>query len=260
MKLISLFRGLVLTLLFTSSALASGGDGLTPNPAEEWDDLWGHVLIDLFIMGGIFAAAAIYMVFKFRAKSIDDVGTPVKLSTAQMWGWALIPAFIFMADDFYLAAKGWTVWNTYRRVPENALEVKVTGSMWSWEFQYDNGSTAEVLTVPVGRPIVLRMTSDDVVHSFFLPKYRVKEDLMPGRVTYLWFNPSEVGKTYVTCTEFCGAQHAEMNAEVNVVTEGEFNVWLKGIEGADAAQADTESIPSSVNVPDKAESIKKKRS
>ncbi|MDH5543337.1 MAG: cytochrome c oxidase subunit II [Nitrospinota bacterium] len=251
MSSISLVRGIGLAMLFASPASASGGGGEIPNPASDWDHLWNHVLMDLFVLGGIFAAAAIYMVFKYRAKSPEDVGTPVKLTTAQMWGWALIPAFIFMADDFYLAAKGWTVWNTYRRVPANALEVKVTGSMWSWEFEYENGATSDVLTVPVGRPVVLRMISDDVVHSFFLPKYRVKEDLMPGRVTYLWFNPTEIAKTYATCTEFCGAQHAEMNAEVNVVSENEFNAWLDNMAETGTAKAAPGILPVSANMPDR---------
>jgi cytochrome c oxidase subunit 2 len=223
-------RVLGAVLLLATPAFASSGGGEIPNPAAEWDTLWHHLLIDIFVIGAVFAIAAIIMLVKYKAKSIDEVGDGPKLSNAQMWGWALIPAFIFMADDFYLAAKGWTVWNTYRTVPENALEVKVTGMMWSWEFEYENGKTTEYLKVPVGKPVVLRMTSDDVVHSFMLPKYRVKEDLMPGRVTYLWFNPIEVGKTYVNCAEFCGTQHAEMFTDVIVVSESEFEEWIESSE------------------------------
>lgn len=235
-------------LLFAAApAFASGGGEGIADPATEWDKLWGHILTDLFIIGGIFAAAATYMLFAYRSKSPTDVGKGPKMSPGQMIGWALIPAFVFMADDFYLAAKGWDLWNVYRRVPANALEVKVTGRMWGWDFQYENGVFSESLKVPAGRPVVLRMESEDVVHSFFLPKYRVKEDLMPGRITYLWFLPKEPGKTFVTCAEFCGAKHADMNADVDILPADEFNAWLESAKApaaaAPAAEPPAEAAP-----------------
>lgn len=226
MHYVSALRILGAVALTAVPAFASGGGGEIADPAHGWDVLWEHVLLDLFVIGGLFAVVAAYWLFKYRADSAVEIGKGPVLSRAQMFGWALIPAFIFMADDFYLAANGWTLWNTYRTVPKDALEVKVTASMWSWSFEYDNGAVSDVLKVPAGRPVVLRMTSEDVVHSFFLPKHRVKEDVMPGRVTYLWFYPKEAGKTYVTCTEFCGAQHAEMNADVEAIPAEEFNAWL----------------------------------
>lgn len=212
------------------------------DPADSWDHLWKEILIDLFVMGAVFGLLGAYWLVKYKAKSPDQVGDGPTLSRAQMWSWALVPVFIFMADDFFLAAKGWTAWNTYRNVPENAMEIKVTGSMWSWQFEYENGVTTdyypeatedgrftgdgEGLVVPVGRPIVLRMTSTDVVHSFGLTKYRVKEDLMPGRITYLWFYPKEEADSWVTCTEFCGTLHAYMFAPVKAVPQEKFDQWL----------------------------------
>ncbi len=242
MRYFSVLRILGAVALTAVPALASGGGGEIADPAHGWDVLWEHVLIDLFAIGAVFAVAAAYWLIKYKADSPTAVGTGPTLSRAQMFGWALIPAFIFMADDFYLAANGWTLWNTYRTVPKDALEVKVTASMWQWNFEYDNGATSDVLKVPAGRPVVLRMTSEDVVHSFFLPKHRVKEDVMPGRVTYLWFYPKEAGKTYVTCTEFCGAQHAEMSADVEELPAAEFNSWLASA-GTPAAPAATGAQP-----------------
>jgi cytochrome c oxidase subunit 2 len=205
-------------------------------PADGWDILWHHVVIDLTVIGVVFLAAAIFMMIKYRAKSPTDVGTARKLTKIQAIGWALIPAFLFMADDFFMAAKGWSLWNTYRNVPEGAMEVKVTASMWSWQFEYDNGVTTtfdvdskegDGLMVPVGRPVVLRMTSNDVVHSFSMAKYRVKEDVMPGRITYLWFYPKEKAESSVTCQEFCGTRHAYMYAPVKAVPQDAFDAWLK---------------------------------
>ncbi|MBF0153644.1 MAG: hypothetical protein HQL64_07890 [Magnetococcales bacterium] len=206
------------------------------DPVAEWDHLWHELLIDIGIMGTIFAILAAYWIFKYRAKSPDDVGSGPTLSRAQMWAWAMVPAFIFMADDFFLAAKGWTVWNIYRKVPPNALEVKVTASMWNWEFEYADGTKStyyvdakegEGLVVPVGRPVVLRMTSSDVIHSFGLVRYRLKEDVMPGRITYIWFYPKVAEKTFVTCVEYCGTNHANMYAPVRAVPPEEFEQWLK---------------------------------
>ncbi|MEE8483993.1 MAG: cytochrome c oxidase subunit II [Nitrospinota bacterium] len=234
-----LLNALGIVALFATPAFAySGGDGGgIIDPKYAWDDLWNHLLIDILVIGAIFSIAAIYLLFRFKATSPDQVGSGRKLSTAEMWGWALIPAFIFLADDLYLAAKGWTVWNIYRSVPENAMEVKVTGMQWSWDFEYENGVTSEVLKVPVGRPVVLRMSSDDVVHSFGLAHYRVKEDMLPGRVTYLWFYPDKPLKTVVTCTEYCGTAHAEMFTDVIAMPESEFNAWLDSeVKSADARQ------------------------
>ena len=131
-----------------------------------------------------------------------------------------------MADDFYLAANGWTVWNEYRRVPENAMEIKVTGYQWYFEYEYPDGTTTEELVLPHNQPVVFRMTSEDVIHNFGLPAYRVKEDMMPGRMTYIWINPVKIQETFVQCAEFCGDQHSEMSNSISIVPEAQYKLWL----------------------------------
>ncbi|MBF0309079.1 MAG: hypothetical protein HQL56_06100 [Magnetococcales bacterium] len=211
------------------------------DPAEHWDKLWHTLLTDLTIIGTVFAVLAVIFILKFRTTDPNAVGSAPKLTSAQAWGWALIPAFLFMADDFFLSAKGWSLWNIQRQVPAGAMEVKVRGAMWAWSFEYENGISTtymvdskdgDGLVVPVGKPVVLRMTSDDVVHSFFLPKHRVKEDLMPGRITYLWFMPKEVGETFVTCTEYCGLRHSAMYAPVKVLSQADYDTWVKKMKKA----------------------------
>lgn len=206
------------------TAFAEGAEQL--NPRIEWDHLWKEILIDITIIGILFMVAAVYMLVKYRARNADDVGSGPKLTKAQALAWALIPAAIFMADDFFLSAKGWTLWNIQRRVPENAMEVKVTGYQWYWEFEYDNGVTSEELVVPVGTPVALRMSSEDVLHSFGLVGYRVKEDLMPGRVTYIWFMPDEKRESSVVCTEYCGISHSEMASPVKAVSPDDYKAWM----------------------------------
>ncbi len=237
-RLLSALAGMT-TMMWTASSWAK--DAL-PNPAADWDHLWHEIFIDLMVIGGIFAVAAFIMLIKYRAKSPDQEGSGPTLTKAQALGWALIPATIFMADDFFLAAKGWTLWNTYRTVPENAYEIKVMGTKWNWSFTYPNGVETDYypteakgerghgLVIPVGQPIVLRMTSDDVIHSFGMAGYRVKEDLMPGRTTYIWFNPSEPKESWVTCTEFCGNAHSNMYAPVKAIPRKDFDAWMKKME------------------------------
>jgi cytochrome c oxidase subunit 2 len=208
-----------------------------PDPAHEWDRLWNEILIDITVIGVVFGIAAIWMLFRYKAKSENDVGTAQPLTKAQALAWALIPAAIFMADDFFMSAKGWTLWNTYRRVPENALEIKVTGYQWFWEFDYGDGVKVEnTLTVPVGRPVVLRMSAEDVIHSFYLQEYRVKEDVMPGRVTYLWFLPTKPIEAPILCTEFCGLLHSKMVGSLKAMPPEEFETWLATEKAALAAK------------------------
>jgi cytochrome c oxidase subunit 2 len=196
------------------------------SPTVAWNETWHDVLTDLFIIGGVFGVVALYLLIKYRAKSPDAVGAGFKMNLERALAWALVPAALFMADDFLLAAKGWSLWNVQRTVPANALEVNVKASQWFFEFDYGNGVTDGDLIVPVGRPIVLRMTATDVIHSFGLTEYRLKEDLLPGRITHLWFYPDKPLETNVTCVEFCGDSHSQMNSVVKAVPKAEFDAWL----------------------------------
>lgn len=227
----------VLALIATAvSGAAAFADGAPASPTAGWNHLWHDVLIDLFVVGGVFGLATIYLLIRYRAKSANQVGDGPVLSRAQVWAWALIPAALFMADDFLLSAKGWSLWNIQREVPAGAMEVKVNAAQWFFEYDYGNGVTSDELVVPVGKPVVLRMTSVDVVHSFGLTEYRLKEDVMPGRVTYLWFYPDKPLQTTVVCVEYCGMAHSGMNSPVKAVPPAEFDAWL-------TAKKKTSSVP-----------------
>lgn len=211
------------------------GPGEIPDIPGGWQHLFNEMLIDITVIGIIFAAITIYFLIRYRRRRPGQEGRPPKLTIAAAVGWALIPSFIFMADDLYLAAEGWTLYNDYRTVPENAYEVKLEGAMWSWNFKYPEGvETVNELRVPAGTPIVVRMTSRDVVHSFFLPDFKVKEDLMPGRVTYLWFYPKEPGEHLITCAEYCGVIHSSMRGTIIAMPRDEFNKWIEAEKKASA--------------------------
>ncbi len=113
--------------------------------------------------------------------------------------------------------------------PAGAMEVYVTGKQWMWKFAYADGPTsAGTLYVPLGRPVRLMLTSRDVIHSLFVPAFRLKQDAVPGRYTSIWFTATRLGRYDILCAEFCGAGHSRMWGEVVVLPEAEFERWLSG--------------------------------
>ncbi len=137
--------------------------------------------------------------------------------------WTVIPTLLVLSMFYY----GWTGFHTLRKVPEGAMKVKVSARTWSWLFEYENGLKTPELTVPVGKPIHLALTSQDVIHSLYIPAFRVKQDAVPGMTTSLWFRAREIGTHDVLCAEYCGQQHAYMLTKVRVLTEEEFNRWYE---------------------------------
>jgi cytochrome c oxidase subunit 2 len=207
------------------------------DPARGWDRLWREYLVDVTIIFVVFAGLGAWFMWRYRRRSPDEVGSAPPLSRAAAVGWVVIPVFVFMADDLYLAARTWQLWNVYRDVPADRLEVRLEAAMWRWDFTYPNGVQAtNELRVPAGKPVMLRMTATDVVHSFYLPDFRVKEDSMPGRVTYLWFYPQKTGEYLATCAEYCGMMHSKMTGKVIVVPPAEFAAWYED-EARKLAQA-----------------------
>jgi len=207
-------------LLFAPvAALAEGGSGVVPDITAGWNHLWKELMIDITVIGVIFALITIYLLIKYRRRRSDEEGKGVKLTQLASVGWVFIPAFIFMADDIFLAAKNFELWNKMREVPEGAYEVKVEGYMWGWDITYPEGATAtNELRVPVGKAIKVNISSRDVLHSFFIPDYRN---------TYLWFSANEAGEHVMTCAEYCGTMHSGMYGKVIVMPEAEFQEWLK---------------------------------
>lgn len=226
------------------AAVARPGEGVV-DPAANFDRLWHEMLVDITLIGVAFSLVALYFLVRYRRRHPDEQGRPVPLSTLAAVGWAVIPAFAFMADDFYLAAKAWNLLNDYRTVPENRLEVRLESAMWSWTYTYPNGvQTVNELRVPAGQPVVLRMTSRDVIHSHFIPDFRVKEDSMPGRVTYLLFYPKRPGEHIATCAEYCGLMHSKMYGKVIVMTPEAYQTWYEaeGRKLATSVQTTAEEI------------------
>jgi cytochrome c oxidase subunit 2 len=123
-----------------------------------------------------------------------------------------------------------------RRADPDAMVVKVTGIQWSWKFEYDNGVVSDELHAPVGKQVLLKMTSTDVLHSFWVPEFRVKQDLVPGRITELRITPTLIGDYKVRCAELCGTSHAYMEKPVIISSQADFDSWMD-VQAALAAEA-----------------------
>lgn len=147
--------------------------------------------------------------------------------------WTVIPVMLVMAMFWY----GWTSYQALRSVPADAMQVRVTARMWSWMFEYDNGKRSSTLYVPEGRAVRLDMTSVDVIHSFFVPAFRIKIDTVPGMRTYAWFDAKRLGTYDILCAEYCGLRHANMLSTVEVMEPAAFDAWYGG-----AGQDDPEVV------------------
>ncbi|MBN1991110.1 MAG: cytochrome c oxidase subunit II [Anaerolineae bacterium] len=148
--------------------------------------------------------------------------------------WTFIPFVVAMAIF------GWSavVYYNYATPPGNALEIYVIGKQWMWYAQHPSGKTEiNALHVPLGRPVKLIMTSQDVIHSFYIPAFRVKQDVLPGRYTTLWFEATKTGDYHLFCAEYCGTDHAKMTGTVTVMEPDAYQAWLGGV-AEDESMAD----------------------
>lgn len=122
---------------------------------------------------------------------------------------------------------GFSQYRNLRDVPDDAIRIHVVGKQWMWQFVYPNGAASETeLRVPVGRPIGLVLTSRDVIHSFYVPAFRLKQDLVPGRITSMWFTAVEPGTFQILCAEYCGAGHSQMRGRVIAMAPADYARWL----------------------------------
>ena len=190
-------------------------------PAVDWL-FYAITAISTFFFVAIVAVMT-YFVLRYGRRPGHDVEVSPSHNTPLEITWSVLPGFILLG----IFAAGFLIFLDIRRVPEGAYEIKVTARKWSWAFQYPNGLVIEDLHVPVGRPVRLLMSSLDVIHSLFVPAFRVKQDLVPGRYSELWFRATIPGTHRLYCAEYCGQKHSTMAANVIVHDPAEFDLWLR---------------------------------
>ncbi len=193
-----------------------------PNMSNPADDTFFFILGISLTLLVLNTAAMIYFVVRYSKKR-HPRAEEVKESIPLEITWTVIPTLLVLAIFFV----GWKGFQYMRTAPPDAMVVKVIARQWSWTFDYENGKETTVLKVPVRKPIKLLITSTDVLHSLYIPAYRIKEDAVPGRETHLWFLPDELGSFDLFCTEYCGVSHSDMITKVEVMSQQDFNAWYK---------------------------------
>lgn len=190
--------------------------------AAQFDTLYAFQVVASIISCILVIGGMVYFAFKYRRKTDTDKTAYISHSTILEFLWSFIPFIIFMV----IFAWGWIVYYEMRTAPKNAYEIHVVGQKWYWDFLYKSGrKTSGEFYVPVGQPVKLIMTSRDVIHSFFTPSFRMKQDVVPGMYTTLWFEANQVGDFQVFCTEFCGDGHSAMLAKIHVLPKDKFYEW-----------------------------------
>lgn len=181
----------------------------------------------LFILGVSFffliglTITIIVFIFKYNRKK-HPVAIQMKDNMILETTWTVIPLILVLVMFYY----GYVGYAPMRVVPSDAYVIKTEGRMWAWEFTYPNGKTSKDLYVPINKAVKLEMTSPDVIHSLYIPAFRVKEDLVPGQVTELWFIANQIGNYEVLCAEYCGVRHSYMEAKAIVMKDADFNKWV----------------------------------
>jgi len=167
----------------------------------------------------------IFFVIKYRRRNPFEIPRPIEGSTKLETLWSVIPLLIAMSIFFW----GAKVYFAQYRPPKNAVEVYVVGKQWMWKFQHATGQREiNELHIPVGRKIRLIMATEDVIHDVFVPAFRIKADVVPGRYTTEWFEATKPGRYHFFCAEYCGMNHSGMGGYVVVMEPTEFENWLSG--------------------------------
>ncbi len=190
--------------------------------AERIDNLYGFLIVVSLISCAILIGGMIYFAIKYKRKSANDKTPYISHDTRLEVLWSVVPLIIFL----FVFAWGWVIYHDMRTMPKNALEIHVMGKQWSWTAEYKNGVKSTEVVVPVNKDVKLILGSEDVIHSFFIPSFRIKQDAVPGRYSAIWFNANKLGEYYVFCTEYCGTSHSAMTTKVKVVTQEDFDKWL----------------------------------
>jgi cytochrome c oxidase subunit 2 len=182
---------------------------------------------------GFFAAliAVLLCVFamRYRRRAADERPAEVHSSLKLELTWSIVP-MLFMAIFFIWGVQLYFSW---ARPPEDSLEIYFVGKQWMWKAQHMNGQhEINELHVPVGKPVKLTMTSQDVIHSFYVPAFRIHMDVLPGRYTTAWFTATKPGRYHLFCSQYCGTNHAKMIGEIVVMDLDEYQKWQsQGVDG-----------------------------
>jgi cytochrome c oxidase subunit 2 len=191
--------------------------------APRVDALFWFVVAVCAFFTVLIAVLLMFFALRYRRRTENYFPKPVVGSRVLEITWSVIPLVILMAMFVW----GVTIYLDIFRPPDNALEIYVIGKQWMWQLQHPGGQReTNMLHIPVGRPVKLIMTSEDVLHDFYVPAFRVKMDAVPGKYTYTWFEATKPGSYHLFCALYCGTDHSRMIGKVIAMEPAEYEEWL----------------------------------
>jgi cytochrome c oxidase subunit II len=200
--------------------------------AEDVDGLFFFILAVAVFFTLLVATLIIVFLVKFRRRSDADRPRPIHGSLKLELIWTIVPLLIALVIFVW----GARVYVTWANPPDDAMEIYAVGRQWMWHIQHTGGQREiNQLHVPIGRPVKITLTSQDVIHSFFIPAFRLHRDAIPGRYTNAWFQATKTGRYRLYCSEYCGTNHSNMIGEVIVMDAEAYRDWLS--RGADDSLA-----------------------
>ncbi len=193
--------------------------------ASDVDNLYFFLLAVTAFFSTLIAGLVIFFAIRYRRRSEVELPEPITGSTKLETLWTVIPAIIVMI----IFGWGAKVFLSFNRAPADAMPIYVVGKQWMWKLQHLEGQREiNELHIPVGRAVKLIMSSEDVIHSFYVPAFRVKADVLPGRYTSIWFKATQPGEYHLFCAEYCGTKHSGMIGKVVSMEPVAYEAWLSG--------------------------------
>jgi cytochrome c oxidase subunit 2 len=189
------------------------------------DALYGYLLLVSAFFSLLISGLITYLALRYRRTEENRVATQIEGVLRLELTWIVIPFALTMV----MFGWGAKVFFDINRMPDDAIDVYVTGKQWMWKIQHPQGQREiNELHVPVGQKVRLIMTSEDVIHSFYIPAFRMKRDVVPGRYHKAWFEATKVGTYHLFCAEYCGTDHSRMVGRVHVLEPADYEQWLSG--------------------------------
>jgi len=202
---------------------------LFPESASNFAPDVDHLLFYLVAVSVFFTvlifASIFYFAIRYRRRSDNELPKPIHASLVLEIAWSVIPFGLTMV----MFAWGANIFFKESRPPKNAMQIYVVAKQWMWKLQHMEGQREiNELHIPVGRPVKLTMTSEDAIHSFFVPAFRTKQDVVPGRYSTTWFTATKPGKYHLFCAEYCGTKHSGMTGWIYAMEPQDYQAWLSG--------------------------------
>jgi len=190
---------------------------------EGVDNAFLFIVVISLILLIVLTFLMVYFIFRYR-KERNPVASQIEGNVTLEVLWTIIPGILVLMMFWY----GWKAYTPMRDVPEDAMVVKAVARMWSFSFEYDNGKKSDKLVVPINKPVKVVLEATDVLHAFYIPAFRVKQDMVPGNPQYVWFSATKAGSYDIFCAEYCGTLHSAMITKVEVLEEADYQSWYEG--------------------------------